>query len=250
MRQIGILRSLGVAALLALVQSATAANLVLESPDEQVTVVELYTSHGCNSCPPADAWLRRLIDHPDLWHRLVPLSFHVDYWDYLGWSDRFARPDFSQRQRNYRRSGGLRTVYTPGMLLNGQEWRGWLRHTSPPISSGESAGKLRLELEPSGSALLAFHSTQAHQTLEAHMAILGFGVSTAIGGGENAGKTLKEDFVVLGMSNGKPVNGKVLQWKLPQPDLRRARTERLAIVAWVSTAGNPRPLQTVAGWLP
>ena len=82
------------------------------------------------------------------------------------------------------------------------------------------------------------------------MAILGFGVSTAIGGGENAGKTLKEDFVVLGMTDGKPANREGLEWRLPQPALRSARTERLAIVAWVNASGNPRPLQAVAGWLP
>ncbi len=250
MKPTTLLRCLVAAFLLAVMQGASAASQVFESPEEQVTVVELFTSHGCNSCPPADAWLRRLVDHPDLWQRLVPLSFHVDYWDYLGWRDHFARPAFSQRQRDYRRSGSLPTVYTPGMLLNGKEWRGWLRHRSPPLATGAAVGRLRLELEQEGTALLRFHPTQAHDRLEAHLAILGFGLASPIGGGENAGKTLQEDFVVLGTSSGRAVRGEAMQWQLPWPALKGAKTSRLAVVAWMSAAGNPRPLQTVAGWLP
>ncbi|WP_300042448.1 DUF1223 domain-containing protein [uncultured Paracoccus sp.] len=80
-------------------------------------VVELFTSQGCNSCPPADAMLAELADDPDV----LPLSFHVDYWDYLGWKDNFARPEFTRRQKDYARSVGERAVYTPQMIVGGQD---------------------------------------------------------------------------------------------------------------------------------
>lgn len=80
-------------------------------------VVELFTSQGCSSCPPADAMLTMLAAQPDI----LPLSYHVDYWDYLGWADSFARPEFSERQSAYARAAGERSVYTPQMIVDGQD---------------------------------------------------------------------------------------------------------------------------------
>jgi len=77
--------------------------------------VELYTSQGCSSCPPADARLTELSRMPDI----VALTLHVDYWDYLGWKDTLAKPEFSERQRAYSHSRGDRGVYTPQMIVNG-----------------------------------------------------------------------------------------------------------------------------------
>ncbi len=81
------------------------------------TVVELYTSQGCPSCPPADAFLRRLADDPDV----IALALHVDYWDYIGWADRFAQPVFTQRQKAYAHLVGSKTIYTPQMIVGGHE---------------------------------------------------------------------------------------------------------------------------------
>ena len=84
---------------------------------ERAIVVELFTSQGCNSCPPADALLRELADRDDI----LPLALHVDYWDYLGWRDRFAQPGFSKRQKGYARRAGRRTVYTPELVVQGSD---------------------------------------------------------------------------------------------------------------------------------
>lgn len=80
-------------------------------------VVELFTSQGCSSCPPADAMLTMLAAKEDV----LPLSFHVDYWDYLGWADSFARPEFTARQHAYAKAVGERSVYTPQMIVDGQD---------------------------------------------------------------------------------------------------------------------------------
>ena len=85
------------------------------------TVVELYTSEGCSSCPPADRWLSTLKGRPDL----VALAFHVNYWDKLGWPDRFASAAYTERQRALMRPSGASYVYTPQVIVNGQDWRGW-----------------------------------------------------------------------------------------------------------------------------
>ena len=84
---------------------------------DRPVVVELYTSQGCSSCPPADKILAELADRDDV----IALAFHVDYWDYIGWKDIFADPSYTLRQRNYARVAGARSIYTPQMIVDGQD---------------------------------------------------------------------------------------------------------------------------------
>lgn len=79
------------------------------------TVVELYTSQGCSSCPPADEYLRKLAEEPGV----IALALHVDYWDYIGWTDKFGNPKFTARQKAYAHAGGSNTIYTPQMIVGG-----------------------------------------------------------------------------------------------------------------------------------
>lgn len=85
--------------------------------DDNVVVIELFTSQGCSSCPPADKLLGELSARADL----LPLALHVDYWDYIGWKDRFARPENTARQKAYAVTAGRRMVYTPQMIIQGRE---------------------------------------------------------------------------------------------------------------------------------
>ncbi|MBP0481781.1 DUF1223 domain-containing protein [Sagittula salina] len=85
--------------------------------DDAPVVVELFTSQGCSSCPPADALLAELAERDDV----IPLAFHVDYWDYIGWKDNFASPKFTKRQKGYARAGGWKMIYTPQIVVNGME---------------------------------------------------------------------------------------------------------------------------------
>lgn len=110
--------------LLAMTSLAAAGEITIESPATRVHLVELFTSEGCSSCPPADDWLRGLKTERGLWREFVPVAFHVDYWDNLGWPDRLASPRFTERQRAYAAAWRANTVYTPGFVLDGREWRG------------------------------------------------------------------------------------------------------------------------------
>ena len=102
-----------------------AADFEVETGPQRVHLIELFTSQGCSSCPPAEVWLSKLKSEPGLWKNFVPLAFHVDYWDYLGWRDPWATKEFSDRQRNYAEAWRRDSVYTPGFVLNGREWREW-----------------------------------------------------------------------------------------------------------------------------
>jgi len=237
--------------LLLALQAHAGTVLQLESPLERVAVLELFTSHGCSSCPPADRWLRRLVDRPGLWREVVPLAFHVDYWDGLGWPDRFASGRYSQRQGAYRASGRVGSVYTPGFVLNGREWRGWLWGEQAELSPGPAIGRLSLGLDGKGSVEVRFDPVGGSQTrgLTAHVALLGFGLSTPVGGGENAGRTLEEDFVVLGYTSTTR-NGNRDRWQMDLPETVSAQTSRRAVAAWISADTDPAPIQAVAGWLP
>lgn len=84
---------------------------------EPVVVLELFTSQGCSSCPPADDYLTTLMENP----QVVALALHVDYWDYIGWEDKFAQAAFTARQKSYAKAIGSRTIYTPQFIINGAD---------------------------------------------------------------------------------------------------------------------------------
>jgi len=220
---------------------------------EQVPVLELYTSQGCSSCPPADAWLARLLERPGLWDAFIPMAFHVDYWNSLGWRDQFSSPRHSRRQRDYHQAGKIASVYTPGFVLRGREWRRWFKGGRLDLSAGPEIGRLRVSLDGQHNARIRFSPVddQGFPRLNAHLAVLGFGMVTQVSRGENSGKRLQEDFVVLGYrftdtGIGRPSR----EWVMKLPDTASGETTRRAVVAWISVPGNPAPVQAVAGWLP
>jgi len=227
-----------------LLQAAETLNVT--STEQATPVLELFTSQGCSSCPPAEQWLSSLTRAPELWTGVIPLAFHVDYWDNLGWADTFANPGYSARQRAYEQSGGSRSVYTPGFILAGNEWRGWFGGEQLPLPSTPTVGKLNLQLAGNQVRLSFAAGANAPTGLIAHVARLGFGLQSKIGHGENAGKTLTHDFVVLTVQQISANSGNQWQSQL-QAD---PRGERQALVAWLSAPGNPAPYQAVAGWLP
>jgi hypothetical protein len=223
--------------------------VILESGKRPAALVELFTSQGCSSCPPADRWLSALADAPGLWRAFVPLAWHVDYWDGLGWKDRFASPLYSERQRAYARASALGMVYTPGMLVSGAEWTGWRHADSLPRPDGRT-GRLRVVVRD-GSARIRFAPgpDAGEGPWTPHLAVLGSGLLTEIPRGENRGRTLREDFVVLGWLQGPPaVGGRDARWELPVP-AGTGGAPRRALAVWVSGPGGPGPVQATGGWL-
>jgi hypothetical protein len=105
--------------------SVQAGQCLAHSGPNTAALVELYTSEGCSSCPPADRWLSSLGARGHAPERVVPLALHVDYWDYIGWKDPYAKRDFSLRQRKLTQLQRLALVYTPQVMLQGRDFRGW-----------------------------------------------------------------------------------------------------------------------------
>lgn len=170
------------------------------SSSEATDIIELYTSEGCSSCPPADRWLSGLKKHPRLFADFIPLAFHVDYWDQLGWKDRFANQHNTRRQSHYLQLGSISQIYTPGFVINNKEWRGFFNGDSDWTQRSRSVGVLSVNVKKSLKQVdIRFDpdpETQKQQ-LTVNLAILGMNLSTSVKSGENKGKILLHDFVVL-----------------------------------------------------
>jgi hypothetical protein len=151
------------------------------------TVVELYTSEGCSSCPPAEAWLNGLKSRPGV----LALSFHVNYWDYLGWPDRFASPEATQRQRQLARVDGRSGVYTPQVRVGGQDWRGWPDLPRDALKPGPV-----LELARDGEGFVVRVEPWQGKALAGYWAVLEDRHESRVRAGENSGSTLRHDHVV------------------------------------------------------
>src|SRR5215510_6018940 len=122
--------------------SARAGDLQFESGPQRIHLIELFTSQGCSSCPPAEAWLSKLKSEPRLWKDFVPLAFHVDYWDRLGWRDPFAMKEWTARQYQYSSAWKSEGVYTPGFVLDGRE----SLERKIPTASSEKSGALKFTI--------------------------------------------------------------------------------------------------------
>lgn len=236
-----------IAGLLIITANSALAAGQLTSSSEATTVLELYTSEGCSSCPPADQYVTQLVNHPQLWNEVIPLVFHVDYWDYIGWKDQFASSEYSQRQRKHRSLGNVRSVYTPGFVVDGKEWRGWFSRNNLLPTNNKKPGVLKLNIsEPGFSAQFDAEGSVDWSELKLNIALLGAGFQSKVKAGENRGKILQHDFVVLSLKSYSPSNGE-WQGQLPALTAKSQGAERLAWVAWLSGRNN-KPIQAVGNW--
>lgn len=210
------------AGLLASTPARAANNLVL---------VELFTSQGCSSCPPAD---------------VVALAFHVDYWDQLGWKDPFSSPEFTRRQRRYRAAFGNRSIYTPQMVFNGsiefpgQEEREAACAVTTAASRSEQRPVIALQHNTDNSVLVNIDQGSAASNVSVFAAVYGRVTSTNVPSGENAGRKLANVNIAkslerLGTHGGIPTQ---LTWR---PDLANAA----GVAVWLQPE-NLGPVQAVA----
>jgi hypothetical protein len=164
---------------------------------DQTVVVELFTSQGCSSCPPADDYLGHLANDPDV----IALALHVDYWDYIGWTDQFGSPQFTARQKAYARAEGNNTIYTPQMIVNGAERvegsdpekveTDIRRHMSQPRTVALTLTRDVAMLTIKAEAKAALPGPLTVQLVRYHPS-----ETAAIGYGENAGKVMEYHNIV------------------------------------------------------
>ena len=218
--------------------------MVLASKPTRTHLIELFTSEGCSSCPPADEWLNGLKNHPRLWQDIVPIAFHVDYWDHLGWRDPFASKMWTERQADYSVFWKKESVYTPAFVLNGNEWR--YGPLPPPASDTPGVLTLKINGEKVTAAFKSAGSGAGRY--EIHLARLGFGLSSDVAAGENHGRKLLHDFVALGLTN-ETMKAGAKEFQLPSAGTKNIEDPRNALVAWITPAGKMEVIQAVGGWL-
>jgi len=231
-----IRQALAVAGLALSILSAQSATCEVASGGTPPAVVELYTSQGCSSCPPADRWLSTLKDQPGV----ITLGFHVNYWNYLGWKDPFATQDTTDRQRKWKDAMGARFVYTPQVVLNGEDHRAWNGQRADRLPALPAQGVPSLRLVREGQQVTArVGAGSGTANWAGYWAVLQDDQRSAVTRGENAGETLRNDHVVR---QYQPV----LPWAANQPRLHTlplalAAGQRVAFV--VTQADGLKPVQ-------
>ena len=183
------------------IQPAIAAECSAKSGAGNVPLLELYTSEGCSSCPPADKWMSGIKTD-----KVTPLAFHVDYWDYIGWKDKFSKAEYSDRQRKTAAFGGAGFVYTPQFVMNGRDFKGWdnSRLNQSIEANQKLASRANLSLDAVTQAngeITLKTSAQAVKSVDAKntdvfVALYENKLASSVKAGENSGRELKHDYVV------------------------------------------------------
>lgn len=191
-------------------------------------VIELYTSEGCSSCPPADRWLTSMRNQPGV----ITASFHVDYWNGQGWTDRFASRAFTERQKQGIGVNGSRFAYTPQLVFNGRDSRDAAFTPEP-----NEAAKIRLTWTRSSAQELILRA-EAQSGAPSKVAIwwarLEDGHQTQVHAGENRGAALRHDSVVREYAALPPLEGRTkAQWTIPVSEAEPGHPTR-----WIAVAVN------------
>jgi hypothetical protein len=235
--------------------SAHAVEYAAQSPANRVALVELYSSEGCNSCPPADQWLSRLGAQAKP-EQVVPLALHVDYWDNLGWKDRFGDHRFTARQQELAGYAKTTLVYTPEIFAGGRELRRWssgsafdaaiakiTAQPSPADIAITLSGTAPRSFDLAASVKLRQDSKDGH---DAYVAVYENKLVSNVAAGENGGVTLHHDYVVrrwlgpFALKNGMVQIHEKLALDSIAADLR---ADRFGIVAFVQNTNSGEVLQ-------
>lgn len=222
-----------------------------QSGPQRVALLELYTSEGCSSCPPADRWLGKLSVTGYSADRVIPLALHVDYWDYIGWKDRFAKPGFTARQREMAVLNHSGIVYTPQAILNGRDYRGWTSASRfeadiVAINRTPPRADIKLTLNRLAADTLEI-SAQAKATGQNHavmyVALYENDLTSVVNAGENGGATLHHDYVVREWLGPSPANESFTRKLALQPGWK---AEKMGVATFVQNPGSGEVLQALA----
>ena len=219
-------------------------------------LVELYTSEGCDSCPAADRWLSSLFGRGFRPDQVVPLALHVDYWDYIGWKDPFAKGEFSVRQRKLAQMKRPVIVYTPQVLLQGQDFRRWSggEFAEQVMRINSRPARARIALTIRAVAPEAIHAELSAMLIDpaekknaaVYLAAYENKLASDVRAGENRGKRLEHDFVVrewIGpIAFGESLK---LEERRALPLLRGAKAKNLGVAAFVQNRATSEVLQAL-----
>ena len=242
---------MGLAGCLAALPVMAGVSCAVTSGARTAALVELYTSEGCSSCPPADRQLSRLQQAlgPDA--VVVPLSLHVDYWDYIGWKDPYAMSGFTHRQSALTAANHHRDIYTPEFFVSGSEVRDWrddLRTAVARTNAQAVTAQIHIQAEldqKSRLILSAEANTSRPEPTELYLTVIEGGLSSKVNRGENQGATLGHDHVARAWIGPLALNAGSLsvrrEIQLP-PEWNRSRLE---VAGFVQEKGAGRVLQAV-----
>jgi hypothetical protein len=227
------------------------AQCMAESGRGTAALVELYTSEGCSSCPPADRWLSTLSSRPA--GSVVPLALHVDYWDYIGWKDPYAKREFSLRQRKLTQLQRMAFVYTPQVVLQGRDFRGWggraFDEAVARINAQPAKAHLKLAVLGAGPAGLEVEASaelvRASDDAALYLAAYRSKLESRVKAGENRGRLLSHDYVVLEWQGPLVFAGTRLSERHILPFLPGAEAANSGVAAFVQDRRTGEVLQAL-----
>jgi hypothetical protein len=243
-----IMRKLILISCLLALPSYAAEKLSVVSSPQQTAVVELYTSEGCSSCPAADQWLEALIEVPKEELDVLALAFHVDYWDYLGWQDRFGSPKHTSRQRQLGTNNHQGSIYTPEFFVDGTEARGTRKIIEKIRNSNSKLVPLQLTLSVSkiDQALQLELKTAIEDTstriLHLQFLVYESQLASDVKRGENSGEYLRHQQVVRYLSPTLQLQDSSQHEIRIDPSWR---LENVGVAAMITSGGNKAYLQAV-----
>jgi hypothetical protein len=231
----------------------------IDSGLKQRPVVMLFTSEGCSSCPPADKWATSLMRTSQL--KPVVLGFHVTYWDYIGWKDRFASANYTQLQKRVSSAVGLNTIYTPQIMLQGKEyrnWGGWSGNRGDadllPVAIKDAAARVQMQLTQVSPTNLKIAlsvdrltANSATGDWEALVALTEDKLDSRVSAGENRGEHLKHDGVVRWLSASYPISKTVFTQDVDVAVPTDAKRNDLTVAAVVMNRKTGEVIQGVSG---
>lgn len=227
----------------ALATAALAGQAGADESKQPKGVIELFTSQGCSSCPPADTVFGEMADKGDV----VALAYHVDYWDYLGWRDTLANPENTARQKDYMRAFGSRSVYTPQAVINGRTHVNGSNRSAIEAALAENGGRLPVpvSIKRAGDSMVIEVGENSGANQKAHVLLVYYDLATpiAIRDGENQGRTLYYWNPVTGIQTAGIWHGAVARFEMPVSEIVKKGAGGCAVLLQaVGKDGAPGPI--------
>jgi hypothetical protein len=231
-------------AALAVALSSLAGVLAAKAQDKPLGVVELFTSQGCNSCPPADEFFASLAANPDI----VALAYHVDYWDYLGWRDTLSQKENTERQFEYMRAFNSRSVYTPQAVINGRTHvngasRGAVDGALNGMAKSGEGMQVAIKVSHSNDGVMIDAGDASGNDADAHVVVIYFDApqTVTIGKGENDGRSMTYWNAVSDIQTAGMWHGKAQRYELPISEVAK-KGGCAVLLQSVSKDGLPGPI--------